>query len=224
MAIKDNVKKLLEEIGEGVFLEVAAKTREAKEIDEAIEAGIKVIGENYVSELKRVYPFVKNSAEWHFIGSTKTQKHDLLKRRVLEIVDMIETVDDFDFAYELNKRCGDLGKVMPVLIEVNSAKESQKSGVYPEDVVDLVKKIAKLSHVRVVGLMTMGPKVENPERIRPYFRLTKKLFDDIKGMKIENVEMEYLSMGMSDTYRIAIEEGANIVRIGTAIFGPRRQR
>lgn len=224
MAIKDNVKKLLNEIGEGIILEAAAKTRKAEEIDEAIEAGIRVIGENYVSELKKVYPLVKNSAEWHFIGSTKTQKHDLLKRRVLEIVDMIETVDDFDFAYELNKRCEDLGKVMPILIEVNSAKESQKSGVYPEDVVDLVKKIAKLSHVRVVGLMTMGPNVENPEKIRPYFRLTKKLFDDIKGMKIENVEMEYLSMGMSDTYRIAIEEGANIVRVGTAIFGPRRQR
>ncbi len=223
MAIRDSVKKLLDEIGEGVILEAAVKTRGAEEIDEAIEAGIKVIGENYVSELKKVYPLVKNKAEWHFIGSTKTQKHDLLKRKVLEIVDMIETVDDFDFALELNKRCEDLDKVMPVLIEVNSAKEVQKSGVYPEDVVDLMKKIAKLSNIKVVGLMTMGPNVEDPEQIRPYFRLTKKLFDDIKAMEIENVEMKYLSMGMSDTYRIAIEEGANIVRIGTAIFGPRRR-
>ncbi len=224
MAIKDNVNKLLKEVGERAILEAAAKTREAREIDEAIESGIRVIGENYVSELKKIYPLVKNKAEWHFIGSTKTQKHDLLKKKVLEIVDMIETVDSVDFAFELNKRCRGLSKVMPVLIEVNSAKEVQKSGVYPEDVVDLVKKIAKLSRVKVVGLMTMGPNVDNPEETRPYFRLTKKLFDDIKGMKIENVEMEYLSMGMSDTYRIALEEGANIVRIGTTIFGPRRQR
>ncbi len=224
MAIKDNVNKLLKEVGEKVILEAAVKTREAIEIDEAIEAGIRIIGENYASELKKVYPLVKNRAEWHFIGSTKTQKHDLLKRKVLEIVDMIETVDSFDFAFELNKRCEGLNKVMPVLIEVNSAKESQKSGVYPEGLVDLVRRIAKLNNVKVVGLMTMGPSVENPEETRPYFRLTKKLFDDIKAMEIENVEMKYLSMGMSDTYRIAIEEGANIVRIGTAIFGPRRQR
>ena len=223
MAIKDNVKKLLDEIGEGIIIEAAAKRREAKEIDEAIEAGIAVIGENFVSELKKVYPLVKNRAEWHFIGSTKTQKHDLLKRKVLEIIDMIETIEDFDFALELNKRCEGLGKIMPVLIEVNSAKEPQKSGVYPENVIDLVKKVAKLSNVKVVGLMTMGPIVENSEDIRTYFRLTKKLFDDIKAMNIENVEMKYLSMGMSDTYKIAIEEGANIVRIGTAIFGPRRR-
>lgn len=223
MAIKDNVKKLLDEIGEGIIIEAAAKRREAKEIDEAIEAGIAVIGENFVSELKKVYPLVKNKAKWHFIGSTKTQKHDLLKRKVLEIIDMIETIEDFDFALELNKRCEGLGKIMPVLIEVNSAKEPQKSGVYPENVIDLVKKVAKLSNVKVVGLMTMGPIVENSEDIRTYFRLTKKLFDDIKAMNIENVEMKYLSMGMSDTYKIAIEEGANIVRIGTAIFGPRRR-
>ncbi len=224
MSIKERVKGLLREIPKDVILEAAAKTRTAKEIDEVIEVGIKVIGENYVSELKKVYPDVKNKAKWHFIGSTKTQKHDLLKRKVLEIIDMIETIDNFDFAFELNKKCEDLGKVMLVLIEVNSAKESRKSGVYPENVVELVKKISKLSNIKVTGLMTMGPNVERSEDIRSYFRLTKGLFSDIKSMRIENIDMEFLSMGMSDTYKIAIEEGANIVRIGTAIFGPRRKK
>ena len=222
MSIRENVEKILKRVGDRVFVEAAAKGRSAKEIDEAIEAGIKIIGENYISDLKRVYPEVKNKAKWHFIGSVRAQKHDLLRKKYLEIIDMIETIDDLEFSKALDKKCKDMGKTMPVLIEVNSAKEKQKSGVYPDDVIGFVKKIAKFSNIKVVGLMTMGPNVERPEDIRPYFRLTKKLFDDIKNLKIENVEIKFLSMGMSDTYEVAIEEGANIVRIGRLIFGPRR--
>ncbi len=222
MSIQENVERILKEVGDRATVEAAAKTRTAKEIDRAIAAGIKIIGENYISDLRKVFTQVKNKAEWHFIGSTKTQKHDLLKKRYLEMLDMIETIEDFEFAKELDRRCKELGKIIPVLIEINSAKEKQKSGVYPEEAIGLVKKIAQLNNIRVSGLMTMGPVVSSPEDIRPYFRLTKRLFDDIKDLKIENVEMRFLSMGMSDTFKIAIEEGANIVRIGTLIFGPRR--
>ena len=222
MSIQENVERILKEVGDRATVEAAAKTRTAEEIDRAIAAGIKIIGENYISDLRKVFTQVKNKAEWHFIGSTKTQKHDLLKKRYLEMLDMIETIEDFEFAKELDRRCKELGKIIPVLIEINSAKEKQKSGVYPEEAIGLVKKIAQLNNIRVSGLMTMGPVVSSPEDIRPYFRLTKRLFDDIKDLKIENVEMRFLSMGMSDTFKIAIEEGANIVRIGTLIFGPRR--
>ncbi len=222
MSIEKRVHDILKEVGDKALVEAAAKGRTAQEIDEAIEAGIRIVGENYISDLKNVYFDVKRRAEWHFIGSVKTQKHDLLKRKFLEIIDMIETVDSFDFALELDKRCGSLGKVMPVLIEVNSGRESQKSGVMPENTVELVRKVAKLENVKIMGLMTMGPFSANSEEIRPYFRLTKRLFDDIKELNILGVEMRFLSMGMSDTYKVAIEEGANIVRIGTLIFGARK--
>ena len=223
MSIRERVQDILREVNGRAEVEAAAKGRTAREIDEVIEAGIRIVGENYISDLKSVYYQVKKKAEWHFIGSVKTQKHDLLKRKFLEIIDMIETVDSFDFALELDKRCELIGKTMPVLVEVNSGRESQKSGVMPEEVLELVKKVARLGNVKVMGLMTMGPAVSQEEEIRPYFRLTKRLFDDIKRLNIPGVEMRYLSMGMSDTYRIAIEEGANIVRIGTLIFGARKR-
>jgi len=223
MTIREKVLGILKEVDGRAQVEAAAKGRTAEEIDEAIGAGIRIIGENYISDLKSVYYKVKNKAEWHFIGSVRTQKHDLLRRKFLEIIDMIETIDDIGFALELDRRCRSIGKVMPVLVEVNSGRERQKSGVMPENVLELVRKLAKLENVKVMGLMTMGPAVSNQEEIRPYFRLTKGLFDDIKKLNILGVEMKYLSMGMSNTYRVAIEEGANIVRIGTLIFGARRQ-
>jgi len=181
MSIQENVEKILREVGDKAEVEAAAKTRTAEEIDSAIAAGIKIIGENYTSDLRKVFTQVRNKAEWHFIGSTKTQKHDLLKKKYLEMLDMIETIEDFEFAKELDRRCRELGKVMPILIEINSAKEEQKSGTYPEEAIGLVRKIARLNNIRVSGLMTMGPVVSSPEEIRPYFRLTKRLFDDIYG-------------------------------------------
>ncbi len=223
MSIKENVERLKKEIGDRAIIEAAAKTRSAEEINEAVEAGIEIIGENYVAELKRVYPLIKQKVSWHFIGSTRTQKHDLLKRKIIEILDMIETVEDLEFASELNRRCGQLGKVISVLVEVNSAKEPQKSGVLPENAIELVEGIAGLENIKVEGLMTMGPAFGDPEKLRPYFRLTKELFETIKDRHIPNVEMKYLSMGMSDSYMIAIEEGANLIRLGSAIFGPRRR-
>ncbi len=219
MSIKENVRKLLEEIPEGVILVAAAKTRTPQEILEAVEAGIQVVGENYVQEAERAYRVIGNRVKWHMIGHLQTNK----AKKAVRIFDMIQTVDSVKIARAIDKECKKIGKVMPVLVEVNIAEEPQKAGVIPEKTIDLIKEISSLENIKVQGIMTMGPYVEDPEDLRPYFRKTKELFDEIKKMNIPNVEMKYLSMGMSDSYRIAIEEGANMIRIGTKIFGPREE-
>lgn len=217
MTIRQNVRQILEEVPDGVSVVAAAKTREPREVSEAIEAGIKIIGENYVQEAERVKGEVGGKVQWHFIGHLQKNK----AKRAVEIFDMIETVDSRELAREIDKRCKEAGKIMPVLIEVNSGREAEKAGVYPEDAERLVKDISTLKNIRVAGLMTMGPAVSRPEDARPYFRETKKLCDGIRGLNIPDVEMKYLSMGMTDSYHIAIEEGANIIRIGSRIFGER---
>ena len=220
--IKENVKKILSELPEGVILEAAAKTRTAEEILQAIEAGVEIIGENYIRDVKAVYPVVGEKAKWHFIGAPETQKHDLLKKKNLEIFDMIETIGSVEIAEKIDEKCRNIDKIMPILIEINSGKEPQKSGVMPEDAEDLIRKIAQLKNIKIMGLMTMGPRFGNPKDSRVYFAETKNIFDKIKKLAIPNVEMKYLSMGMTNSYKIAIEEGANIVRIGTKIFGARQ--
>ena len=134
---------------------------------------------------------------------------------------MIETLDSIDLAEELNRRCEEQGKIMPVLVEINSAEEEQKFGVFPEDAEYFIKKVSTLPFVKIMGFMTMGPFSENPEDSRPYFKKTKQLFDRFQKIELANVQMRYLSMGMSVSYKVALEEGANIVRIGTLIFGER---
>jgi len=219
-SIRQNVARLLAELPDGVELVAAAKTRTAEEILEAIQAGIKIIGENYVKEAREAYKLVGKGAKWHFIGTL--QKHNV-RRNMLEIFDIIETVDSLDIAREIDKRCAQIGKIMPILIEVNSGRELQKSGVLPDDAEQLVREISSLGNIKVTGLMTMGPRFGNPEDSRPYFVETRKIFDKIKGLGLPNVEMRYLSMGMTNSYKVALEEGANIIRIGTRIFGERYQ-
>jgi len=215
--IRENVKKLLKEIPEGIELVAAAKTRQPSEILEAVEAGIKIVGENYVQEALKAKNVVGNKAKWHFIGHLQKNK---VKKAVF-IFDMIETVDSAPLAEEIDKYCKKIGKSMPVLIEINSGREPQKSGVMPEETEGLIKVISKLNNIKVMGLMTMGPRFGNPEDARPYFIETKRIFDNLEKIQIPNVEMKYLSMGMTNSYHIAIEEGANIIRIGTKIFGER---
>ncbi len=215
--ISENVKRILQELPKGVELEAAAKTRKVFEIKEAIEAGVKIIGENYLQETEKVFPEIGRIVRWHYIGSLQRRKI----KKVVRLFDMIETVSSQAIAEEIDKRAEQIGKVMPVLVEVNSGKEPQKSGVMPEDCEKLIRQISLLNNIRVMGLMTMGPLVENPEELRPYFKLTKELFEKIKMQNLSNVQMKYLSMGMSSSYKIAISEGANIIRIGTLIFGPR---
>jgi pyridoxal phosphate enzyme (YggS family) len=217
VVIKQNVRQLLSELPATVQLVAAAKTREPREILEAIEAGISIVGENYVQEAERAYTVVGNKAKWHFIGHLQKNK----VKKAVEIFDMIETVDSVEIAREIDKRCAQIGKTMPVLIEINSAREKQKAGVYPENAEKLVTEIAALKNIRIMGLMTMGPQYGNPEDARPYFIETKNIFNRLKKSNLPNVEMKYLSMGMTNSYQIALEESANIVRIGSKIFGER---
>jgi len=217
MTIKQNVSQILSELPEGVQLVAAAKSRKPEEILEAIEAGVKIVGENYVQEAERAYELIGNKAKWHFIGYLQKNK----VKKAVKIFDMIETVDSFELAKEIDKRCAQIGKVMSVLIEVNIGREEQKTGVLPENTEQLAKEVSALPNIRLIGLMTMGPLSPDPEDSRPYFVAMKKLFEEMKKLNLPNTEMKYLSMGMTNSYQIAPEEGANIVRIGTKIFGER---
>jgi len=216
-AIASNVKAILAELPPGVELVAAAKTRSAAEILEAIDAGVKIIGENYVQEAAEVFPAVGHRARWHFIGHLQTNK----AKRAVEIFDLVETVDSMALGRELDKRAAAAGKTMEVLVEVNSGREPQKAGVMPDEAAALVRSLAALPRLRVLGLMTMGPFEGDPEDSRPYFEETKRVWDAVKALAIPGVEMRHLSMGMSHSWRVAVEEGATMVRIGTAIFGPR---
>jgi len=213
--IAENVQRILKELPEGVTLVAAAKTRTPQEVLEAIQAGVEIIGENYTQEAEAAYAVVGKKARWHMIGHLQRNK----VKKAVELFDMIETIDSAKLAAELEKRCARIGKVMPILIEINSGREPQKSGVLPEEAEDLIGEIAQFAHLQIEGLMTMGPRFGDPEEARPYFQETKRLFDEFKSLP--KVEMRWLSMGMSNSYRVAIEEGANVVRIGTEIFGER---
>ena len=208
---------MLTELPVGVQLVAAAKTRTADEILQAIDAGIKIIGENYLQDAEKVYPVVGKRVRWHFIGHLQRNK----VKKVVQIFDMIETVDNSDIAAEIDKRCEQFDKVMPVLIEINSGRERQKSGVFPEEAENLIGKLRSFKNIRIEGLMTMGPRFGEPESSRPYFIETRRIYEKLSKSRIPGVEMRYLSMGMSNSYKIALEEGANIVRLGTRIFGER---
>jgi len=215
--IEKNVKKILEELPAGVRLVAAAKTRSVEEIRRALEAGIEIIGENYVQEAEDAFAGVGRRVKWHLIGHLQRNK----VKKAVEIFDVIETLDSLALAQEIDKRCARSGKSMAVLIEINSGRESQKFGVMPEEAEALIREVSTLQHVRIRGLMTMGPIFGNPEDARPYFVETRRVFEAIKKLEIPGVIMADLSMGMTNSYHVAIQEGANIVRIGTRIFGPR---
>jgi pyridoxal phosphate enzyme (YggS family) len=215
--IKDNVATILRQLPPGVKLVAAAKTRTASEILQALEAGVKIVGENYVQEAADVFPAIGGRARWHFIGHLQTNK----VKKAVEIFDLVETVDSVALGREIDKRSAAAGKTMDVLVEVNSGREPQKSGILPEEAEPLVRSLAALPNLRVLGLMTMGPFEGDPEDSRAYFKETKRIWDNLKALAIPGAEMRHLSMGMTNSWRVAVEEGATMVRIGTAIFGPR---
>jgi pyridoxal phosphate enzyme (YggS family) len=215
--IREKVKRILEELPPGVQLVGAGKTRSPEEILEAVEAGLEIVGENYVQEAERAFEVIGHRVKWHLIGHLQRNK----AKKAVPIFDMIETVDSMKLACEIDRICHKTGKVMPVLIEINSGEEEQKAGVFPSRAASVIREIASLERIRVRGLMTMGPFTGDPEEARPYFRIARELFEAIRAMQIPGVDLRYLSMGMSNSYRIALEEGANLVRIGTKIFGER---
>jgi hypothetical protein len=216
-AIAANVKSVLAGLPPGVELVAAAKTRTAAEILEAIEAGVRIIGENYVQEAAAVFPAIGSRARWHLIGHLQSNK----AKRAIEIFDVVETVDSLDLGRELDKRAAAAGRRLEVLIEVNSGREPQKAGVLPEGAEALARGLAALPRLEVRGLMTMGPFEGAAEDSRPSFRETRRVFEALKELAIPGVEMRRLSMGMSHSWRVAVEEGATLVRLGTALFGPR---
>ena len=220
MELKDitrNVQRLSATLPENVLLEAAAKTRSAEEAMAVIKGGVRILGYNYVQEAEVIKAQIDADASWHLIGHLQKNK----AKKAVQIFDMIETIDSVELAEIVDKQCGLIGKRMDVLIEVNSGRETRKAGVEPEKVESIIRNMSSLQNIRIKGLMTMGPWLDNPEGLRPYFKLTCELFEHISSLRIANIDIQYLSMGMSGSYQIAIEEGANIVRLGTVLFGPR---
>ncbi|HON58703.1 MAG TPA: YggS family pyridoxal phosphate-dependent enzyme [Smithella sp.] len=202
---------------DAVKLLAVTKTVPPAAIRTAMEAGITDFGENYVQEAREKIAAIEQNARWHMIGHLQTNK----AKYAVNLFDYIHSVDRLELAAELNKRLEKAGRKMNILIEVNVSGEETKNGVPADRAMDLVKSIAPLKHLSVKGLMTMAPYSDNPENARPCFAALKNLQQDIIREGIDGIAMEELSMGMTDDFEIAIEEGATIVRIGRAIFGER---
>lgn len=216
--IGENIEKIRKSIPEAVTIVAAAKQRSPDEIREAIKAGVCCIGENYIQQACSAREAIGDKAQWHFIGHLQKNKVKL----AVSLFDMIETIDSLSTAQALDRECQKINKKMPILIEVNSACEPQKSGVMPEEVEHFVAELMNFKNMSVCGLMTMGPWLSDVEKIRPFFKITKELFDTIALKYPGNKQWKHVSMGMSTSYKIAISEGATMVRIGEAIFGPRK--
>ena len=215
--ITSNVQRILSDLPPHAQLVAAAKTRTVDEVREAIDAGVTAVGHNYVQEAEVMAALLDRPVAWHGIGHLQRNK----AAKAVELFDVIETLDSLRLARALDRHAAEAGKVLRCLIEVNSGREPNKSGVIPEEVELLACEAAPLEHLRIEGLMTMSPWSPNAEDSRPYFRETKQLFDHIASLHIPHIAMTHLSMGMSHTWRLAISEGATLVRIGTALFGER---
>jgi pyridoxal phosphate enzyme (YggS family) len=200
-----------------VKLMAVTKTVETERISRAIDAGLTLLGENYVQEAKDKIAIIGNAAQWHMIGHLQTNK----AKYAVKLFDCVHSVDRLELAQELDKRAGQINRKLNILIEVNSGEES-KSGIEDTQALELVRQVALLPNLVVRGLMTMAPYSENPEDSRPYFSALRKLRDDINRAGIAGISMEELSMGMTDDFEVAIEEGATIIRVGRAIFGKRQ--
>ena len=196
----------------------AAKAQDIKSIEAAIMAGVLLIGENYVQEASVKRRSLPGKVEWHMIGHLQRKK----VKAAVEIFDVIESLDSAELARELDKEGRKRNAQVRTLIEINVGGEETKSGVAKAKVAELLRTVGRLEHVRIEGLMTVPPFRENCEETRPYFRELRQLRDELHSLKLPNVDLRELSMGMTHDYLIAVEEGATIVRIGTAMFGPRR--
>jgi pyridoxal phosphate enzyme (YggS family) len=223
--VKENLLRVMEKIEEAarkigrnpneIKLVAVSKTVEAARIMEAIEAGVSILGENYVQEAQKKIEEIGRPVSWHFIGHLQTNK----AKYAIRLFDMIHSLDSVPLAEELNRRAEQADRVMKVMIEVNLSKEATKFGTDEEVVVNLAKRVQNLNHLSLEGLMTMPPYFDSPELSRPYYIALRALKE---RMVKEGIPMKDLSMGMSNDFEIAIEEGATYVRVGTAIFGPRK--
>ena len=219
-AIRERVEKAAQKAGrnpEEITLIAVSKTYPVSDIEEAVEAGQAHFGENKVQEVMDKIPQITKPVKWHLIGHLQTNK----VKYIVDQVDLIHSVDSLKLAQEIQKQAAKKQVIVDVLVEVNVAKEDSKHGIYIEDVEAVLKEIATLSNVRVKGFMTVAPYVQNAEENREIFRKLYNLSVDIQKQNIDNISTKILSMGMSNDFEVAIEEGATMVRVGTAIFGAR---
>ena len=218
--VKENIKTACSACGrnpEEVTLIAVSKTKPVSLLEDAYATGCRDFGENKVQELCDKYEVMEHDIKWHMIGHLQTNKVKYLIGKTT----LIHSVDSYKLACEIEKQAAKHNCIMDVLIEVNIAQEESKFGLADDEVLALVRNIALLPHIRIKGLMTVAPYVEDPEENRLYFRKIKQLSVDIDNQNIDNVSMNVLSMGMTGDYMVAIEEGATIVRVGTGIFGER---
>jgi len=213
MSILKNLKRINDDLRGEVKLVVVTKNRSIREINQALFLGVKDIGESRLYEAREKKPLVKGEAKWHMIGHLQRNK----VKDAVELFDMIQSVDSLKLAKKINNICKSKNKKMVVLIQVNISREPQKYGIMEEELIPFLKELSELKNIKVLGLMAMAPFVE-PEESRPFFRRVRLLFQKAKKEKIPNIEIKYLSMGMTNDYKVAVQEGANMVRIGTAIF------
>jgi len=212
------IKLAAERVGrkeESVELVAVTKTVDVSKIKEAIRAGIKIIGENRVQEAREKFKDIGKEIEWHLIGHLQTNK----VKYIFDIFSLIHSVDSLLLSEEIQRRAENKGLETDILIEVNLSGEKTKFGILPEKAINFVKDISRFKNINIMGLMTIPPFSESPEDSRKYFKMLRMLRDDIQK---EGIEMKELSMGMSNDFEAAVEEGATMVRIGTAIFGERR--
>lgn len=201
-----------------VTLIAVTKNRNIEEINQVLQEDHFVLGENRVQELQEKFPLLPNEVEWHLIGHLQRNK----VKYITDKVKLVHSLENYNLAEEINKRMEKLNRPMECLIQVNPAQEESKFGLDVHEVIPFIEEVSQFTWVKIKGLMTIAPEVDNPEKVRPIFKEMFKLFNKIKANKENsNVEMQYLSMGMTNDFQIAIEEGSNMVRIGSAIFGPR---
>ena len=225
MSIRENLERIKEKIRvkselvgrdpQEITLVAVTKTVEADRIEEAIAAGVNIIGESRIQEAKEKYGKVESRIIWHLVGHLQRNK----AKDAVKIFDLIHSVDSAELAKEIDKQAKKIGKIQKILVEANVSGEESKYGLNPEGVIIFLQEVSGLPNIKVEGLMTMAPFYENPEDCRPCFRKLKELVKEVKAKNIKNVEMTYLSIGMSNDFEVAIEEGSNMVRIGRAIFG-----
>lgn len=203
-----------------VRLIAVSKVKPAELIEEAYRSGQQLFGESYVQEFRDKAPRVQAPVTWHFIGGLQTNKVKYLRGRVA----MIHSVDRLPLAEEIDRQWGKIDRAVDILLQVNVGDEESKSGCAPQELPELAAAVVRLEHVRIRGLMCLPPYSDDPAEVRPYFRQLRELASRVEALHIPGVDMRELSMGMSGDFEVAIEEGATLVRIGTAIFGERQRR
>jgi pyridoxal phosphate enzyme (YggS family) len=227
LSIAENLKEVQRDINEvckkcgrdpsEVTLIAVSKTKPLEDLKEAYDAGARDFGENKVQELTAKMPNLPSDIRWHMIGHLQRNK----VKYIAGEVELIHSVDSFRLAEEINIQAKRKKIIIPALIEINIGDEESKFGVRPDEAKELCKEISELDSIHIEGLMTVAPAADDPEKVRRYFRKMHELFLDIKSENIDNVEMKILSMGMTNDYKVAIEEGSTMVRVGTGIFGAR---